>query len=169
MERKEVQKFEFGQRYEISLKHKSGWMVRKPWGDSVCYLLTSNRVAFFPVDVSEEIKSLNLSPREPFEIIRRRENNLIQWEVERIQKQERLALTAPVPEAFTPAVPVLAEKRILEPDGIRDSLLGQLIAAVDAVVIAEREAPRVLGRTIEFTAADIRALALAAFQNRRSA
>lgn len=185
----QTQQFEFGQRTYIALKFKTGQFVKKPWGDSVRYTLVNGKSAFFPVDVDESIKALNLGPRESFCVTRRREGPAIVWDIERevISQNgsgpEPSATPTPSPSTFgsksltaSDSEPIRKPVAMATPPTTPTTLqsqyiVRQLIAAIEVAAVAEKYAATALGRKIEFSHEDIRALAISGFiqQSREAA
>ena len=178
-----IQQFDFGQRTYIALKFKTGQLVKKPWGESVRYTLVNGKSAFFPVEVNESIKSLNLGPREAFSITRRRENDLVVWDVERAEPQKETGPTL-TPPSEVPGQPHAIESNAvltaIAPEPIRKPMavatpvaalnteqsrhiMKQLVAAIEVTAAAEKYALNALGRKVEFSHEDIRALAISGF------
>lgn len=181
----QTQQFDFGQKTYIALKFKTGQIVKKPWGESVRYSLVNGNSAFFPVEVNEEIKALNLGPREAFTVTRRREQDLIKWDIERAEPvKESGPSTSPEVSGHNPAIPNdFTPEPIRKPLGVATAptaalnteqsrhIMRQLVAAIDVAACAEKYAATALGRTIEFSHEDIRALAISGFiqQSREAA
>ena len=177
--REQQQVFEFGQPYFIAYKLKP-LEVRKEWGTSWLYKFTNGKIAFLPPEAHDEIKSLNLSRGESFRVMRiRKASGAIGWEVERD--------TTPGLEPRVDAIPdPVTSSATIAPDYIRKPItlagptlttnqsqfiMRQLVAAIEVAAAAEKYALSALGRKIEFSHEDIRALAISGFiqQSREAA
>jgi hypothetical protein len=181
----QTQQFEFGQPTYIALKFRTGQLVKKEWGDSVRYTLVNGKSAFFPVDVDENIKALNLGPRESFKVIRRREGPAVVWDIEREEVSRNGNGPEPCASANPEPVSAFGSKSTTsDPEPIRKPvatanlntpqsqyIMRQLVAAIEVAAAAEKYALTALGRTVEFSHEDIRALAISGFiqQSREAA
>src|SRR5580765_8975617 len=71
------------QTYEIALKYKSGKEVTSRYGPQNQFTLTDGQILYLPVDVSQSIANLHLSPQEPFLLTKLSTAGEITWTVER--------------------------------------------------------------------------------------